>query len=602
MSQITLFKNIKETESPIYVDTATALERIRTGGRHRQKVSSIRTGQTSLKKELPIALWSGKFTERKDSSIKEHSGLIVLDFDHIDVDGSKKILATDDYVYACWVSPSGEGLKALVKISNPESHRDHFRALQAYFDNQYGLEVDPSGINESRACFESYDPDIVIKGSSAVFSKVISEKALSQKAENKETYTDYNKLAIVSSMLRKAQDGEKHAMLLKAAILCGGYIAAGRLEEEEAIHVLEREITRRDIDSIETARNTIRDGLERGKLMPIREVIDGENQIKLEMMINDGDMSFVSSDDEDFRWIQDYLDGKLELGLDTGDGVLDEYFKYKREFLIINGLSNVGKTTLALYMMVNSAMRHDWKWIVYSAENKTASIKAKLMQFSKNIRLENMTNTEVDQAYKWVSKHFKIISNRQVYSYTDLIVFGEKLLRQGDYDGFFIDPYNALKIQMSAGNALSTHEYHYEAASELLTFSNKHNIAVWLNAHAVTEAQRRKGDDGLPIAPYAEDTEGGGKFVNRADCFLTFHRKVQHKDYNMRRTMELHVRKVRETETGGMPTSIDHPVLFELNNDNTAFFNKATGKKLFEPLKIESQKSFQLETDPNDAF
>lgn len=602
MSQITLFKNIKETDSPIYVDTATALERIRTGGKHRQKVSSIRTGQTSLKKELPIALWSGKFTERKDSSIKEHSGLIVLDFDHIDVDGSKKVLATDDYVYACWVSPSGEGLKALVKVSNPESHRDHFRALQAYFDNQYGLEVDPSGINESRACFESYDPDIVIKDSSAVFSKIISEKALSQKAENKETYTDYNKLAIVSSMLRKAQDGEKHAMLLKAAILCGGYIAAGRLEEEEAIHVLEREITRRDIDSIETARNTIRDGLERGKLMPIREVIDGENQIKLEMMINDGDMSFVSSDDEDFRWIQDYLDGKLELGLDTGDGVLDEYFKYKREFLIINGLSNVGKTTLALYMMVNSAMRHDWKWIVYSAENKTASIKAKLMQFSKNIRLENMTNTEVDQAYKWVSKHFKIISNRQVYSYTDLIVFGEKLLRQGDYDGFFIDPYNALKIQMSAGNALSTHEYHYEAASELLTFSNKHNIAVWLNAHAVTEAQRRKGDDGLPIAPYAEDTEGGGKFVNRADCFLTFHRKVQHKDYNMRRTMELHVRKVRETETGGMPTSIDHPVLFELNNDNTAFFNKATGKKLFEPLRIESQKSFQLETDPNDAF
>lgn len=602
MSQITLFKNIKETDSPIYVDTATALERIRTGGKHRQKVSSIRTGQTSLKKELPIALWSGKFTERKDSSIKEHSGLIVLDFDHIDVDGSKKVLATDDYVYACWVSPSGEGLKALVKVSNPESHRDHFRALQAYFDNQYGLEVDPSGINESRACFESYDPDIVIKDSSAVFSKMISEKALSQKAENKETYTDYNKLAIVSSMLRKAQDGEKHAMLLKAAILCGGYIAAGRLEEEEAIHVLEREITRRDIDSIETARNTIRDGLERGKLMPIREVIDGENQIKLEMMINDGDMSFVSSDDEDFRWIQDYLDGKLELGLDTGDSVLDEYFKYKREFLIINGLSNVGKTTLALYMMVNSAMRHDWKWIVYSAENKTASIKAKLMQFSKNIRLENMTNTEVDQAYKWVSKHFKIISNRQVYSYTDLIVFGEKLLRQGDYDGFFIDPYNALKIQMSSGNALSTHEYHYEAASELLTFSNKHNIAVWLNAHAVTEAQRRKGDDGLPIAPYAEDTEGGGKFVNRADCFLTFHRKVQHKDYNMRRTMELHVRKVREVETGGMPTSIDHPVLFELNNDNTAFFNKATGKKLFEPLRIDSQKSFQLETDPNDAF
>ena len=69
--------------------------------------------------------------------------------------------------------------------------------------------------------------------------------------------------------------------------------------------------------------------------------------------------------------------------------------------------------------------------------------------------------------------------------------------------------------------------------------------------HAVTEAQRRKGADGLPIAPYAEDTEGGGKFVNRADDFLTFHRKVQAQDSIDRRTIEFHMRKIRETETGG---------------------------------------------------
>jgi hypothetical protein len=603
MSQITLFKNIKETESPVYVDTDVALERIRTGGKHRQIISSIRTGQTDLKKQLPIALWSGKFSERKDSALQQHSGLIVLDFDHIEVEGSKNILATDDYIYACWISPSGEGLKALVHISSPENHRDHFRALQAYFDNQYGLEADPSGVNESRACFDSYDKDIVVKKSAVVFSKMISEKALNQKAEQRDTYTDYNKLAIVSSMIRKSEDGEKHAMLLRASILCGGYISAGRMEEDEAIRILEREITRRDIDSIETARQTIRDGLEKGKTMPIREVIDGENKAKLEMMINDGDMSFISSDDEDLRWIQDFKGGKLEVGLGTGDSMLDEYFKYKREFLIINGLSNVGKTTLALFMMVNASIRHDWKWIVYSAENKTASIKMKLMQFALNLKVSDMTNSELDMAYRWVAKHFKIISNKQIYSYTDLIVFGEKLLRQDDYDGFFIDPYNALKIQMSAGNNLSTHEYHYEAASELLTFSNKHNIAVWLNAHAVTEAQRRKGDDGLPIAPYAEDTEGGGKFVNRADCFLTFHRKVQHSNYDIRRTMELHVRKVREVETGGMPTPIDRPILFEMGQSDVTFINKLSGNRLFNSIGVnKNYNKIELPLDVHDVF
>ena len=602
MTQVTLFKNVKETSSPVHIDISIALERIKTGARQRHTILQIREGKKDLKKNLPIVLWSGVFSERRDESIKKHSGLIVLDFDHIEVEGSKNILATDEYVYACWISPSGEGLKALVKVNSPSDHRSHFRALQAYFDKTYGLEVDPSGVNESRACFESYDKDIVIKESSLVFNKLISEKALSQKAEHRDTFTDYNKLALISTMLRKAGDGEKHAILLKAAVLCGGYIAVGRLEEEEAIRILEREIHRRELDSPETAINTIRDGIEKGKTMPIREVMADESKIKLEMQINDGDMGFISSDDEDYRWIQDFISGKIALGLDTGDEDLDEYFKYKKEFLVINGISNVGKTTFALYLMVNVSIRHGWKWIVYSAENKTASIKAKLMSFAVNLPLKEMVNPEVDKAYKWVNKHFKVVSNNQVYSYTDLIVFGEKLLRQGDYDGFFIDPYNALKIQMSNGNGLSTHEYHYEAASEFLTFSNKHNIAVWLNAHAVTEAQRRKGADDLPVAPYAEDTEGGGRTVNRSDCFLTFHRKVQHPDYDMRRTMEFHVRKVRETETGGQPTMINSPILFELNQSNTSFFNKSSKKTLFDSIIDRNPSNLTLPLGDESAF
>lgn len=551
-------------------------------------VQQIRSGNKEAKKELPIVLWSGEFLERKDSALDSHSGLIVLDFDHIDVEGSKTILATDQYIYACWISPSGEGLKALVRVSNPESHRDHFRALQAYFDNEYGLEVDPSGINESRACFDSYDPEIVVNKSAKVFGQVLSERALNQKAvSSEEHYTDYNKLAVVSSMIRKAEDGEKHSALLKSAVLCGGYIAAGRMEEDEAIRILEREILKRNVDSVESARQTIRDGIEKGKGMPIREVIDSENKVKLEMMINDGDMSFISSDDEDFRWIQDYAAGKIAVGLDTGDARLDNYFRYKPELVIMNGHSNVGKTTMALYMIVNSAVRHNWKWIIYSAENRTASIKMKLMQFATGLPLNDMRQEEIKMAYKWVNEHFRIVSNNQNYSYTDLMIFGEKLIRQQEYQGYFIDPYNALKIQMSSGSAISTHEYHYEAASELLTFSNKNKMAVWLNTHSVTESQRIKGPDGLPVAPYAESTEGGGKFVNRSDCFLTFHRKIQHPDYDMRRTMEFHVRKVRETETGGEPTPIDEPILFEMNRENTGFVGKQSRLGLFTTIVSE---------------
>jgi len=594
---VTIFPSIKQTENPVHITIQTALSRISTGGKHIQIVREVRSGNKEAKKQLPIILWSGKFSERKDTALEEHSGFIVLDFDHIDVEGSKNVLATDQYVFSCWISPSGEGLKALVKVSNPHHHRDHFRALQAYYDKEYGLEVDPSGINVSRACFDSYDPDIVINESSNIFGQMISEKALSQKAEQQGRYTDYNKLAVVSSMIRRADDGEKHAMLLKSALLCGGYISAGRMEEEEAIRVLEREILKRDVDSIETARNTIRDGIEKGKTMPIREVIENENSAKLEMMISDGDMSFISSEDEDYRWIQDYIDGKLTLGLSTGDLELDKYFLFKRDFTIINGISNIGKSTFSLYTIVSSAVNHGWKWIIFSAENRTAATKMKIIQFACNARVADLYPSELKKMYSWVNEHFTVVSNNSIYSYTDLIIFGEKLLRQGDYDGYFIDPYNSLKIQMSSGSALSTHEYHYEAASELLNFTQKHNLSVWLSTHAVTEAQRRKGDDGLPQAPYAEDTEGGGKFVNKSDNFLTFHRKIQHANMDIRRTVEVHVRKIREVESGGEPTSIDYPVLFEMNMMNTGFINKSTRKPMFVPILKQEPQQLNIGND-----
>ena len=545
------------------------------------------------KRELPVVMYSGKFSGRKDEDLTEHSGVIVLDFDHIDVANSKNALATDDYILACWVSPSGDGLKALVKIAQPRKHRDHFRAIASYMDRQYGLEVDSTGQNESRLCFESYDPEIIINEDSKVFTAVLSERTEAQSVSSNAQNTDYNKLAVLASMIRRAEDGEKHIELLKASNLAGGFITAGRVEEEEAKRVLIKEILKRDIDSEENAIKTIEEGIERGKAMPVQDVVDSENRVKREMLINDGDMSFISDADSDFQWINKFASGEIPKGLDTGNARLDQYFRYKPEFLIINGHSNVGKTTMALYMMVNSALRHNWRWIVYSSENKTAAIKMRLMEFVLNKPIDLMDREERKAAFNWVSYHFKVISNADVYSYMDLIIFAEKLIQyEGDYHGFFVDPYNSLKIQLNQGAAISTHEYHYEAASELLTFTNRHNMAMWLNAHSVTESQRRKGEDGLPIAPFAEDTEGGGKFVNRADCFLTFHRRVQAQTSEDKRIMEFHVRKVRSQETGGEPTPFDDPFRFQMNVQRTGFNAMDAHGKLFEPLDLTKHQGF----------
>ena len=577
-------------ESLHTVDLMKALDRIREG-KSKDAVELVRQGDKSSKKKLPMVMFSGEFSHRKDVGLQRHSGMIVLDFDNLEnVEDSKMKLATDEHSFATWISPSGNGVKVLVRVTNPENHDKHFRALHKYYDKAYGLELDTSGVNVSRGCYESYDPNIVINEQSKKFGGMLSEKSESQKAEVSQM-TDYMKLNIAATMVRDAKEGERHAKLLRAARLCGGYIAAGRMEEGVVMEVLLREFSRREFDRGYNPDMVIRDGIESGKMSPLSEILSDEKKIKREQMVESGDLSFISSDEEDMKWMSDFLADRIQVGLTTGDERMDRHFVYKRDFTIINGISNVGKTSFALYMMMNASMRHGWKWLVYSAENKTASIKMKLLEYAMGRKIKGMTADEIREGMSWLSKHFIVITNKDVVSYLDLLIYAERLLANDiTFDGFFIDPYNALRIDISSNSGINTHEYHYEAASELLTFSNGNEKAVWLNVHAFTSAQRKMGDDGHVQAPQAPDTEGGGKFVNRADNFLTFHRKTMHEDMNIRRSVEFHVRKVREVETGGEPTPNRAPLMFRLSSDGTQFFN-SSGLPVFSPLKIEERQS-----------
>ena len=112
------------------------------------------------------------------------------------------------------------------------------------------------------------------------------------------------KLNLAARMVRNAVDGERHNKLLRASILCGGYIAVGRMEEEEVVRVLMREFARRDYDSHYPLEDTIRDGIREGKSMPIRDLMDAEEKIQRELDVSKMDMSFVSSDDDDMNGLQ----------------------------------------------------------------------------------------------------------------------------------------------------------------------------------------------------------------------------------------------------------------------------------------------------------
>lgn len=175
---ITIFKNIRDTSTPFFRNVDVVLERIRTGSSksivQRVQQEKDKSKRNEIKKELPAVCFSGTFTKRADNAIVEHSGIICLDFDGYPSKKvmleQKKSLSEDKYVYSVFVSPSGDGLKVLVRIPKDiDNHINYFNALNNHFNSEY---FDKTSKNISRVCYESYDKDIYINKDAEVWDKI----------------------------------------------------------------------------------------------------------------------------------------------------------------------------------------------------------------------------------------------------------------------------------------------------------------------------------------------------------------------------------------------------------------------------------------------
>ena len=110
--------------------------------------------------------FSGVFTSRNDKKIVQHSGLMTVDFDHLpNLEKVRQSLLVDEYfdTQLLFVSPSGDGLKWIIPIDTTTTpHSEYFTAVANYILQTYGIEVDKSGRDISRACFLPHDPQAYI--------------------------------------------------------------------------------------------------------------------------------------------------------------------------------------------------------------------------------------------------------------------------------------------------------------------------------------------------------------------------------------------------------------------------------------------------------
>lgn len=193
--QITSFDNMKSSKAttiPLFQEFGNIKR-----GKYKDVIMKCRdavakndkTLYTSLKSQLPAVTFCGIFNSgRKANDINSYNGLMIIDIDNVNeslLSHIKLDMQRDRYVMALWLSPSGLGLKGIVKIdSDVTRHKYVFNALRIYFLNNYNIELDKSGSDVSRLCFSSWDENFFFNENSEIFTDFleIEESSINRKS------------------------------------------------------------------------------------------------------------------------------------------------------------------------------------------------------------------------------------------------------------------------------------------------------------------------------------------------------------------------------------------------------------------------------------
>jgi putative DNA primase/helicase len=166
-----------EPQNPQFITVNEMVENIRSG-KHRSEIELIRACTDPVKRKalkkttLAVYCVSGMMNERREDAMFEHSGIAVIDLDHLPPDifaEERARLIQDPKVLSLGTSPSGDGMKVLFRIpADMAEHRRHYAALLQYVGlPQY---TDKCTSDPCRACFATWDPEMYFNPDAEVFA------------------------------------------------------------------------------------------------------------------------------------------------------------------------------------------------------------------------------------------------------------------------------------------------------------------------------------------------------------------------------------------------------------------------------------------------
>jgi len=563
MSKCSIFRDVFEKDNPKTYDIDRLLHFIKEGG-YKDKIHQIRQcadkdERSRLKTFLPSICFSGIFKKRFDNMLLEHSGFVVMDLDHVDnLLEKKKEVCSDEYVYSCFISPSGDGLKMLIRIPpDKEAHRDYYRGLMQKYPQS-----DSTSINISRVCFISYDPEIYINKKSLVWDKKVKfEQPTRERQEAQET--NYKKIDVAVQMVRNALDGEKHKTLIKASRLLGGYVAGGVVEEHEAIRVLEIEINKRDCADFNAAKKTICAGIEYGKDYPIYPENEAQSIKKIteEIIVIEGEPAtdVIYLDDKVRESILYSFDHGTSRGETTHMDSVDFAFRMSRkELTVVHGLANHGKSAFALHLAMVKSAKDGHKWGVFSPENYPATefykdlVHTYIGKSTEKHHKNQMTRQEMNTGMDFVREYFYFMypeNNDPTPDYINMR-FREMILKH-NIDGCIIDPYNQLDTDISNTNG-KEHLYLSKFLSKEKRFCVDHDVFFFILTHPKGDVILKGNNYDLPKA---YSLSGGAMWYNKADNILVIHRP-NFSNYEDKSVI-FASQKIKKQKLNGIPSEVN---------------------------------------------
>jgi hypothetical protein len=301
-------------------------------------------------------------------------------------------------------------------------------------------------------------------------------------------------------------------------------------------------------------------------------------------------VKFISSEEEEDLYLEQARQNKIPLGLSTGWPALDPYMRIKKNSLNFGiAYDGVGKSVFMTALAMSTNVLYEHKWGMVVPENKTAVTRKRLIETASGQQIAYFNNKpeEYKKYLKRSREGFKIVTNKKHYSLKEVIQMGVRMYEEYQIDHLLIDPYNFFRVDARNG-----YSWNNEILSELRVFAEKY-CSVWVMAHPSSDSPRKNKDqDGYLTPPAPYEIQGGADFPYRVDDFFVLHRIKNHRDEEIRRTMQLIMTKIKEEETGGKVHSKDEysELLFERKNNflgywdvdgNNPIYNKAfpKGKK-----------------------